>query len=161
MKQRTVIHFDYKDPIDWLAYGFGSGLMPWAPGTFGTIAAIPFYLAMQSLHVGVYLLLVLVGFAAGIWICERASNKLGVHDHGGIVWDEIVGYWVTMSFAPPGWMWILAGFAAFRLFDIIKPWPIRSIDRRIGGGFGIMLDDMIAGLFALALIRSVWWLLGA
>lgn len=89
----------------------------------------------------------------GIWICGRSAEKLGVHDHPGIVWDEIAGYLVTMIAAPAGWVWIVVGFCLFRLFDIWKPWPIKKIDRGVESGFGIMLDDIIAGFFAFALLQ--------
>jgi phosphatidylglycerophosphatase A len=137
-----------RQPLHLLAFGFGSGLAPKAPGTFGTLVAVPIYLLMQGLPLIAYLALVLAGFIAGIWICDRTSRDLGVHDHGGIVWDEIVGYLLTMTLAPSGWVWVLLGFLLFRFFDILKPWPIRWLDRRVPGGFGIMLDDLIAGLFA-------------
>ncbi len=120
-----------------------------APGTFGTLAAVPLYLLLRPLPLFSYLVVLLVSFVAGVWLCERTSRDLGVHDHGGIVWDEIVGYLLTMAFAPPGWPWILLGFVLFRLFDILKPWPIRTIDRQVAGGFGIMLDDLLAGIYAL------------
>ncbi|MEJ2395444.1 MAG: phosphatidylglycerophosphatase A [Candidatus Thiodiazotropha sp.] len=139
---------DLRQPLHLLAFGFGSGLAPKAPGTFGTLVAVPIYLLMQGLPLIAYLALVLAGFIAGIWICDRTSRDLGVHDHGGIVWDEIIGYLLTMTLAPSGWVWVLLGFLLFRFFDILKPWPIRWLDRRVPGGFGIMLDDLIAGLFA-------------
>jgi phosphatidylglycerophosphatase A len=142
-----------RHPLDFLALGFGSGLVPRAPGTAGTVAAIPLYLVLQSLTWQVYLPLVAVLFLVGIPICAHAARRLGVHDHPGIVWDEIVGYLVTMAFAPPGWMWIFAGFVLFRFFDVLKPWPIRWFDRRVGGGFGIMMDDLLAGIAAAAVLQ--------
>ncbi len=148
------------NPVHLLAFGFGSGLSPKAPGTFGTLVAVPVCLAMQSLPPAYYLVLTAAAFALGIWLCEQTARDLGVHDHGGIVWDEIVGYLVTMAFAPSGWVWLMVGFMLFRFFDIVKPWPIRWIDRRVKGGFGIMLDDLIAGVFAavcLALLNQWEW----
>jgi phosphatidylglycerophosphatase A len=142
-----------RHPVDFLALGFGSGLLPRAPGTAGTIAAIPLYLLVQSMALSVYLLLVAVLFLVGIPICAHTANRLGVHDHPGIVWDEIVGYLVTMTFAPVGWPWVLAGFVLFRFFDVLKPWPIRWLDRRVGGGFGIMVDDLLAGVAAAAVLQ--------
>ena len=127
--------------------------MPRAPGTAGTVAAIPLYLVLQSLTWQVYLPLVVVLFLVGVPICAHTARRLGVHDHPGIVWDEIVGYLVTMAFAPPGWMWVLAGFVLFRFFDVLKPWPIRWFDRRVGGGFGIMVDDLLAGVAAAAVLQ--------
>ena len=97
------------------------------------------------------------GFALGVWICDRTARDLGVHDHPAIVWDEVIGYFVTMITAPPGWVWIVAGFALFRLFDILKPWPIRWIDRHVHGGVGIMLDDVLAGVFAWLSMQLIIW----
>jgi len=142
-----------RHPVDLLALGFGSGLLPRAPGTAGTIVAIPLYLVMQSLALTVYVPLVAVLFLLGIPICAHTAKRLGVHDHPGIVWDEIVGYLVTMTFAPTGWLWVLAGFLLFRFFDVLKPWPIRWLDRRVGGGFGIMVDDLLAGIAAAAVLQ--------
>ena len=142
-----------RQPLDFLALGFGSGLLPRAPGTAGTVAAIPLYLVMQSLALQVYVPLVVLLFLLGIPICAHTARRLGVHDHPGIVWDEIVGYLITMTFAPPGWLWVLAGFLLFRFFDILKPWPIRWLDRRVGGGFGIMVDDLLAGIAAAAVLQ--------
>ena len=147
-----------RDPIHFLALGFGSGLSPMAPGTFGTMAAVPLYLLLQPLSVWVYLALTVLLFVIGIPLCDASARKLGVHDHPGIVWDEVVGYLVTMTAAPAGWYWVLIGFVLFRLFDIIKPWPIRFIDRHVEGGLGIMLDDLLAGLLAALLLQGgVWW----
>jgi phosphatidylglycerophosphatase A len=139
---------DMSNPIHLLAFGFGSGLLPKAPGTYGTLVGIPIYLLIEPLPLTYYAALVGLAFIIGIWLCEVTSRDLGVHDHGGIVWDEIVGYLVTMVFAPTGWIWLLLGFLLFRFFDILKPWPIRWIDKQVRGGFGIMVDDLIAGVFA-------------
>jgi phosphatidylglycerophosphatase A len=145
---RRLLH-----PVDFLALGFGSGLLPFAPGTAGTVAAIPVYLLLQPLAAPFYLAIVVLLALAGIAICGQAASRLGMHDHPGIVWDEIVGYLVTMAFAPPGWLWIGLGFVLFRLFDIVKPWPIKWCDRQVGGGLGIMLDDLLAGVFSAALLQ--------
>ena len=144
-------------PVHLLAFGFGSGLAPKAPGTFGTLAAIPFYLLLAMLPLWAYGLLVVIAAIAGVWICGESSRRLGVHDHGGIVWDEFVGLWITLFTAPQGWLWLIAGFALFRLFDIWKPWPIRVADHQVSGGFGIMLDDILAGLYALASLQLLAW----
>lgn len=138
-----------------VAFGFGSGLAKKAPGTFGTLAAIPFFMALQDLSWPLYLSWLVVTFVLGVWWCERASQTLGVHDHGGIVWDEFVGYWITMFMAPKGWLWIVLGFVLFRLFDILKPWPIGWVDRKVSGGFGIMIDDVIAGIFAAVVLQII------
>ena len=142
-----------KDPIHCLALGFGTGLAAKAPGTFGTLVGIPLFLVMQSLPVAIYCLVTTILFLVGVWICDRTARELGVHDHPGIVWDEVVGYLVTMLMAPSGWLWIIMGFILFRIFDIWKPWPIKIIDQRISGGFGIMFDDLIAGVFAFISIH--------
>jgi phosphatidylglycerophosphatase A len=134
--------------------------VPKAPGTAGTVAAIPLYLLLQPLAWWIYLLMTAVLFLAGIWLCGRTSRDLGVHDHGGIVWDEWVGLLVTLWLAPSGWIWLLAGFVLFRLFDILKPWPIGWLDRRIGGGLGIMLDDLLAGFYGFALLQLGVYLFG-
>ncbi|MCP8686112.1 phosphatidylglycerophosphatase A family protein [Marinobacterium sedimentorum] len=143
----------WRNPVHFLAFGFGSGLAPKAPGTFGTLAAIPPYLLMTLLPVSGYLLVVVVAAVLGIYLCGRTARDMGVHDHPGIVWDEFVGFWITMLFVPVQWYWILAGFALFRLFDIWKPWPIRVVDQKVEGGFGIMLDDVLAGIYALLVLQ--------
>jgi phosphatidylglycerophosphatase A len=151
---------DMRNPVHLLAFGFGSGLLPKAPGTYGTLVGVALYLLIAPLSSVLYLLIVLLAFLAGVWICQRASDDLGVHDHSGIVWDEIVGYLVGMAFAPSGWLWIALGFVLFRLFDILKPWPIVLIDQRVKGGFGIMLDDLLAGFLtagALFLLNLTGW----
>lgn len=136
-------------PARLLACGFGSGAAPYAPGTVGTVAAIPLYLLLAPLPLQAYLLATALLFAVGVWACHVTARSFGVHDHGGIVWDEFIGYLLTMTAAPSGWQWPLLGFVLFRLFDILKPWPIRWLDRRIPGGLGIMLDDLAAGVYAL------------
>lgn len=148
-----------RNPVHLLAFGFGSGLAPKAPGTFGTLAAIPFYLLLDQLPLAIYALALILSFALGVWICEKTARDLGVHDHGGIVWDEFVGLWITLFVAPPAWWWIVVGFLLFRFFDIVKPFPISWFDRNVKGGLGIMLDDAIAGTFAwLCLQLLAMWL---
>ena len=142
-------------PVHFIAMGFGAGLMPVAPGTFGTLIAVPLYLLLSELIWWQYALSVLLCLVLGIWVCQRTATALGVHDHQSIVWDEVVGYLVTMLAAPKHWVWILIGFGLFRLFDIIKPWPIRWLDQHVHGGLGIMLDDVAAGLLAALLISLV------
>jgi phosphatidylglycerophosphatase A len=152
---RTV----FTDPVHFLAFGFGSGLSPVAPGTAGTIAAIPLFLLLQPLPLWAYVAVTLLVTLAGFRICGESARRLGVHDHPGIVWDEFAGFLVTMIAAPAGWIWVLAGFALFRLFDIVKPWPARWVDRHMHTGAGIVLDDIIAGVYALiALQLLAWWL---
>jgi phosphatidylglycerophosphatase A len=142
-------------PVHLLAFGFGAGLAPKAPGTFGTLVGVLAYLPLQSLSLPAYVSITALLCAAGVWICGKSAERLGIHDHPGIVWDEIAGLLITMTAAPAGWIWIAVGFVLFRLFDILKPWPIRIVDRRIKGGFGIMLDDILAGLFASAVLQSI------
>jgi len=149
-----------RDPILFAAFGFGSGLSSKAPGTVGTLVGILFVLAFAVLPNWAYLLVTALLFVFGIWLCELASRKLGVHDHGGIVWDEIVGLMITMIAVPISWWTLLAGFVLFRFFDILKPWPVKVADKRIGGGFGIMVDDLLAGLYALLVLHGLLWLWG-
>jgi phosphatidylglycerophosphatase A len=144
-------------PVHFLAFGFGSGLSPIAPGTFGTLAAIPIYLLFSHFGLLAYIALTLFVTLVGIWICGESSRLLGVHDHGGIVWDEIAGYLITMLFAPAGWVWVVIGFVLFRLFDIWKPYPIRWIDKKVSGGLGIMLDDVLAGIYALIVLQGIYY----
>ena len=149
-----------RDPGHLLALGFGSGLAPRAPGTFGTLVAIPVYLLCAQLPQMVYLLVVAAAFVLGVYLCGRTARALGVHDHPGIVWDEVVGYLLTMAWAPPGWLWVVLGFICFRVFDIFKPWPIRVLDRSVHGGFGIMIDDALAGALAAACLAGFSYALG-
>lgn len=154
----------FSDPILWLGFGFGSGLSPKAPGTAGTLAALPLvWLSLAWLGSWLYVAVTVIVALVGIPICGEASRRLGVHDHGGIVWDEFAGLYVT---ALPLALWpvsyplspLLLGlaFVWFRVFDVLKPWPIRWLDRHVHGGLGIMLDDLLAGVFAaLALMASV------
>ena len=139
-----------------MAFGFGSGLSPVAPGTVGTLAAIPIYLALiTSVDSLSYLLVVLLLSLLGFWFCGKTAEDLGVHDHPGIVWDEIVGFLITMYLIPLDWLWIILGFALFRVFDILKPWPIRWLDEKVKGGIGIMLDDILAGIFAWVVLQII------
>jgi phosphatidylglycerophosphatase A len=144
-----------KDPVVLIAVGFGSGLAPKAPGTAGTLIAIPLYMLIQPMPLISYLMITTCLFIAGIWICTYTAEKLGVHDHPSIVIDEIVGYLITMIAAPEGWLVMVVGFVLFRLFDALKPWPISWFDRNINGGLGIMLDDVVAGLAALVIIQGL------
>ena len=144
-----------RSALHWLAFGAGAGLAPRAPGTAGTAAAIPVYLVVATQPIATYLVVVALVIIAGVWACGRTARELGVHDHPGIVLDEIAGFLVTMTALPLDWRWIAAGFVAFRFLDIAKPWPISIADRRIGGGLGIMLDDVIAGVIACAALHAV------
>lgn len=141
------------DPLCLLGLGFGTGLSPKAPGTLGTLAALPLYALLSPLDWPAYLAIAGLLFIAGIRICQHTEDRLGVSDHSGIVWDEIVGYIITMTGTPLDWRTLAAGFLLFRLFDILKPWPIRKLDRSLHGGLGIMLDDALAGILAAV---SLW-----
>lgn len=150
-----------KNPWHLLATGFGSGLSPIVPGTMGTVAAIPFYLLMAQLPFSAYLIITLVAAAVGITICQKTSDDMGIHDHGSIVWDEFVGFWITMAVAPVASLqWILAGFVLFRFFDMVKPWPISWLDRQVHGGLGIMVDDILAGFMAMIALWGVGYWMG-
>ena len=131
-----------------LAFGFGSGLVRKMPGTIGTLAAVPVYLIFMQSNIWVYSALTVLVSVSGIWICGAAAKLLGEHDFGGIVWDEIAGFLITMWLVPYSWYTLLLGFVLFRFFDILKPWPIKWIDQKVEGGLGIMLDDVLAGIFA-------------
>lgn len=156
---------DLRDPLQLLAFGFGSGLAPKAPGTFGSLAALLFFPFLALLSVPAYCAVLVLASLAGIAICGHAARALGVHDDGRIVWDEFAGQWITLLPLVPvlHWgvaelVWLVAGFTLFRLFDIAKPWPIGYLDRKVHGGLGIMVDDLLAGIFAalvLALLRGV------
>lgn len=159
MNRRLTGH-DLRSPWNFLALGFGSGLAPFAPGTFGTLAAVPLYLLLSLFSADIYLLLVILMALVGIPICDRAARNLGVHDHPGIVWDEFVGLLLTLTLAPAGWFWLLYGFVLFRLFDIVKPWPIRTIDQKVGGGLGIMLDDIYAAFYAWLCLQGTYLFIG-
>lgn len=143
----------FTNPIHFLAFGFGSGLSPYAPGTMGTLAAIPLYWLLHYLSLPHYCIVVLALTLFGFWICDWSAKDLGVHDYPGIVWDEIVGYLITMIAAPAGWVWIVIGFLLFRLFDIWKPWPIHWADQKVKGGVGIVLDDVIAAVYAWIVLQ--------
>jgi phosphatidylglycerophosphatase A len=149
---RATAAFVFGNPAAFLAFGFGSGLSPLAPGTMGTLAAIPFALLLKMLPMtGFWAVLVLL-FAFGVYLCGVTGKRLGQHDPGGIVWDEMVAYWLTVAFLPVTWQWFLAAFVLFRVFDIVKPWPIPWVERQFGGGLGIMLDDIVAALYAMLIL---------
>lgn len=141
------------------ALGFGSGLAPKAPGTFGTLAAIPFFLLMLFLPTWDYVLVTVVCLFLGVYLCQKTADDFGVHDHPAIVWDEFVGLWISLLplvFITFEWHWLMVGFVLFRIFDIVKPWPISYFDQHVKGGWGIMLDDVMAGLAAAA---GLWLLM--
>lgn len=154
-KDPALARLSLSNPVHFLALGFGSGLAPKAPGTFGTLAAVPLYMLMSGLSLTVYVAITLLVTVAGIWICDKAAKDMQVHDHGAIVWDEVAGLLITMIAAPSGWLYLVLGFILFRFFDIVKPWPIKILDARVHGGFGIMIDDVLAGVFAAICLQAL------
>ena len=145
----------FRSPASFLALGFGSGLAPVAPGTAGTLVGVGLCAVLGFLPTTMYIVLTVLISLIGITICQSASDELGVHDHGGIVWDEIAGFLVTMIAVPVSFATLVAGFILFRLFDIWKPWPIGWLDKRVEGGLGIMIDDIVAGAFACVLLHMM------
>lgn len=157
--QRPSWRFVLRHPAHLLAFGFGIGLVPVAPGTFGTLLALPLFWALSP-RLGAVEFLVLIGamFLIGIWACEIAGRAMGQPDHGGMVWDEVVAFLLVLFFTPALPYWQAAAFLLFRLFDILKPPPIRYYDRTVKGGFGVMFDDLIAAfytLLALAIAKTM------
>jgi len=149
-----------RNPVHALAFGFGAGLVPKAPGTAGSLLAIPLYLLLAPLAPLAYLGMITGLLLLGVWVTGRCERDLGVHDHSGIVFDEIVGQLIALFLAPIHWLWLLIGFGLFRLFDIWKPWPIRWLNHRVPGGWGIMLDDVAAGTAAALCLQGMIYLHG-
>lgn len=149
----TTAKFNLRKWQHFLALGFGSGLSPKAPGTAGTLAAIPLVWLLSFCSWPVYLSVVVAGSLLGIYVCGKAATDAGVHDHGAIVWDEVIGFAITMLFVPVNAVTLFVGFLLFRLFDIVKPWPISVLDRKVHGGLGIMLDDILAGVAACIVLQ--------
>lgn len=141
---RRLIHF--------IAFGFGAGKIPFAPGTFGTLAAVPIYLLLRETGLLFYAVVTIALFGIGVWCCSETERDFGTKDMSAIVWDEIVGFLVAMFAVPAGWGWLAAGFLLFRLFDIWKPYPIRRLER-MPGGFGVMIDDVLAGVYACLVLH--------
>jgi len=143
-------------PAGWIAIGFGSGLSPVAPGTAGSLAALLPWFALAALPVTYYAAALILAFTLGVWACAWVVRNLSVADPGYAVWDEFVGLWIALTplvGLPVSWPWIAAGFILFRIFDIWKPWPVSWADRNVGGGFGVMLDDVVAGLYAAIVLE--------
>jgi len=156
MVQSKVTHQDlFAHPANFLALGFGAGLSRYAPGTVGSLVALPVFLLMPRVNIFFYLGLLVVLFAVGVWCCAHSAELLGVHDHPAIVWDEIVGMLIALFMVPITLPYIVLAFLLFRLFDIVKPWPIGWIDRRVDRGVGIMMDDVVAGLIACGLVHVI------
>lgn len=144
-----------KHPLGWIAAGFGAGFSPVAPGTVGSLAALlPWWFLLRDLPLPLYLGVLATAFALGVWASAWTIRRIGIQDPGLVVWDEYVGMWIALAAAPAGWDWMLAGFALFRGFDILKPWPVSWADRELDGGVGAMLDDALAGLYALGVLQA-------
>ncbi len=143
-----------------IAFGFGLGLMPWMPGTFGALLAFPAVWLLGGFTTAGAAITIAVATLAGIVVSESTCRYLRVHDHGAIVWDEVCGASITLLMLPAAWSWWIAGFLAFRFFDIAKPWPIGLLDQKLKGGLGVMMDDVAAGLIAGALLLLVRGFLG-
>ncbi len=147
----------WSDFWHFLAFGFGTGLAKKAPGTWGTLAGLALMPLLHLLPLWLGLVFIALASVFGVWLCGRVADDLGAPDHGGIVWDEMVGIWMTLILLPNTLLWMVLGFVLFRLLDIFKPWPILLLDRHVGGGLGIMLDDMLAGLVGGGLLYALWW----
>lgn len=149
---RPTPAFAYARPARIVAFGFGAGLARFAPGTFGTLAAWPLGWTLAGMHPALAGPLLTALFLIGVWACGVTSRELGIADHGSIVWDEIVAFLIILVVLPASLAWQLAGFVVFRAFDIGKPPPIRWIERRYRGGFGVMFDDLVAAGYTLLLL---------
>lgn len=160
------LKFLFAHPAHLIAFGFGSGLAPKAPGTVGTVLGLPLFwlIAAAAPDLPNQIILLIASFLLGVWACGRTGRALGVSDHGGMVWDEIVAFALVLmftpvvSFSPVGMLWTALAFGLFRLFDIVKPWPIRIADARMKNGFGVMFDDLLAAAYAIAIIKGLQWL---
>ncbi len=152
----------FGSPTGFLALGFGSGLSPKAPGTAGTVMACLLWYPVSLLPWISQLLVVFVSVFMGVWLCQKAADALGVHDHPAIVWDEFVGMWAVLLVLAPSLSGWFLGFCLFRLFDVLKPWPIRWFDQNLEGGLGIMVDDLLAALFTCLVLFLInfWWSVG-
>lgn len=150
-----------RDPVQWLATGFGAGLAPRAPGTAGTVVALVPAWLMLDLPLAFRIAIVAALFVGGIFVCGASARKVATHDHPSIVFDEIVGFLAATLVLGDGdgVFWLVPAFLLFRLFDIWKPWPIRDLDHRIAGGLGIMLDDLMAGVYAAVCLEALRLLL--
>ncbi|MDX1482383.1 MAG: phosphatidylglycerophosphatase A [Woeseiaceae bacterium] len=159
MKGRELAAVVLRDPLHWLAFGFGTGLSPIAPGTVGSLVGLVIAWLVQPFDITVQAVVGLALVVSGIGICGASARRIGVHDHPGIVWDEIAAMYLVAFWLPPEPLYWGAAFAAFRLFDIWKPWPISDLDHRMTGGAGIMLDDLVAALYTACLLVFGGWLL--
>jgi len=157
---RPPAHFAFSHPAHVIALGFGAGLAPVAPGTIGTVLGWAIGWVLGQYHAGAVLLAAVLFFLAGLWACEITGRHLGAEDHGAMVWDEVVAFLLIIAIIPAELAWQLAAFVLFRFFDILKPAPIRHFERRYGGGFGVMFDDLVAAgytLLVLAALKKVFF----
>ena len=152
------LKFLFSHPAHFFALGFGSGLAKKAPGTFGTLVGLPLFWLIASYSISMQLSIITALFIIGIYLCGLTGKNLGVSDHGSIVWDEIVAITLVLVFTPLAWSWWLAAFLLFRLFDIWKPYPIRQFDAKLKNGFGVMFDDLLAGIYALITLQGLLWI---
>lgn len=159
MPKQPNLAFLFAHPAHFLALGFGSGLAPKAPGTFGTIVGLPLFHLISAYSLNVQLTIIAGAFIVGIYLCDVAGKALGVSDHGSIVWDEIAAMMLVLTIAPSQWQWWLVAFCLFRLFDIWKPFPIRQCDAQLKGGFGVMFDDLLAAVYAMICLKGLLWML--
>lgn len=149
-------------PAGWLALGLGAGLVPRAQGTFGSVVAfLPWWFLWRHLSLPAYGLMLILAFAIGVWACGESGRRIGFSDHRALVWDEFVGQWIALlpALIAPSWWSLLIGFVLFRLFDVWKPWPINWLDARVKGGAGVMVDDVVAGIFAAVVLAVIGWFL--
>lgn len=153
----NIVKANLRNPIHFFAVGLGSGMSPIMPGTVGSLVAIPIWLVtLAQLSLISNLIIIVIAAFLGFYLCDKTSKDMGVHDHKSIVWDEFVGMWITLLAIPYlSWQWVVIAFILFRIFDIIKPWPISWCDKNVKGGFGIMVDDLIAGVFAAIVVLVI------
>ena len=154
-RDQSRLKLTFTHPLYFIALGFGSGLSRYAPGTAGTLAAIPVFLLFEPLGLWVQLVIIVASFIGGVFVCDWVANDMSIKDPGCIVWDEFVGVWISLLLLPPGCWWILLAFLLFRFFDVLKPWPVSWLDRNLAGGLGIMADDVAAGIFALLSLQAL------
>ena len=156
LRQQPTSRFVFVHPAHFVAFGFGIGLVPYGPGTWGTVLAFPIYYGLASMMPDQALLAcIALSIVIGVWICDVTGRHLGVHDHSGMVWDEIAAFMLVLFFIPAQLVWQACAFVLFRIFDIFKPPPIRQLDRGIHNGFGVMLDDLVAAFYTL-LCLAAW-----
>jgi len=156
-----TIKFLLAHPAHFFGLGFGSGLASKAPGTFGTLVGFPLFWLIFNYSFGVQLIIITALFLLGVYFCDVAGKALGVADHGGIVWDEIVAMMLVLTVTPPYWLSWLVAFLLFRLFDIWKPFPIKQFDVKLKNGFGVMFDDLLAAIYAIISLKLILWAITA